>query len=106
MSLTFVQGDTAPDITAQIHEEDSPLVAVDLTTASGVRFQMRKTDDRRFTVNASASITDAANGLVSYSWGPNDLATPGDYQIQWEVTYAGGRIQTTAPTETITIRRQ
>lgn len=105
MSLTFVQGDTAPDITAQIHEEDDPLVAVNLTNAS-VKFQMRKTDDRRFTVNAGATITDAANGLVRYSWGPNDLATPGEYMIQWEVTYLGGRIQTTAPIETITVRRQ
>lgn len=105
MSLTFVQGDTAPDITAQIHEEDDPLVAVNLTNSS-VKFQMRKSDDRRFTVNASATITNAANGLVSYSWGPNDLATPGEYVIQWEVTYPGGRIQTTAPVETITVRRQ
>ena len=96
MSLTFVQGDTAPDLTSQIHEEDDPTVPVDLTDAA-VKFQMRKADDRRFTVNAAASITDAINGYVSYSWGPNDLATPGEYVIQWEVTYSGGRIQTTRP---------
>lgn len=105
MSLTFVQGDTAPDITAQIHEEDDPLVPVNLTNCS-VKFQMRKSDDKRFTVNAAATIVDAANGFVRYQWGPNDLGTTGEYVIQWEVTYQGGRIQTTAPVETITVRRQ
>jgi hypothetical protein len=106
MSLVFVQGDTAPDITSIIHEEDNPAIAVDLSQATGVRFQMRKADDKRFTVNAAATVTDGPNGHVLYSWGANDLATPGEYEVQWEVTYSGGRIQTTAPTETITIRRQ
>jgi hypothetical protein len=105
MSLTFVQGDTAPDLLSQLHEEADPSVPVDLDQAT-VRFQMRKNDDRRFTVNAVAEITDAANGRVRYQWGPNDLATPGTYEIQWEVTYPGGRIQTTAPVESLTVRRQ
>lgn len=105
MSLTFVQGDTAPDIETVIHEEDTPANIVNLTNCT-VRFQMRRPDDRRFTVNAVATITNAGAGACRYTWGANDLAVPGEYQIQWEVTYQGGKIQTTAPTETITIRRQ
>jgi len=105
MSLTFVQGDTAPDITAIIHEEDDATALVDLTGAS-VKFQMRKADDRRYRVNAAATVTDAANGAVSYSWGPNDLAQHGTYIVQWEVTYPGGRVQTTSPEVEITVRRQ
>lgn len=105
MSLVFVQGDTAPDITATLHLEADPQTPIPLT-GSTVRFQMRKSDDRRFTVNAAATITSALDGQVSYSWGPNDLATPGEYIVQWEVTYPGGRIQTTATTETLTVRRQ
>ena len=106
MSLTFVQGDTAPDITAIIHEEDDPTSILDLGGASGVRFQMRKQDDRRYTVDGAATIIDAPNGRVSYSWGPNDLAVPGTYVVQWEVHYTGGRIQTTSPEVTVTVRRQ
>ena len=45
MSLTFVQGDTAPDITAIIHEEDDPSSIIDLSSCT-VRFQMRKQDDK------------------------------------------------------------
>ena len=105
MSLTFVQGDTAPDITAVIHEEDAPASVTDLTGAS-VKFQMREAVGKRYRVNAAATITDAANGAVSYSWGPNDLAQDGTFIVQWEVTYPGGRIQTTSPEVTITVRRQ
>jgi len=106
MSLTFVQGDTAPDITAIIHEEDDPTAITDLSDASEVRFQMRKVEDRRYTVNAAATVLDGPAGKVSYSWGSNDLSVPGDYNVQWEITYLGGRIQTTAPEVTITIRRR
>lgn len=103
MSLTFVQGDTAPAITAQItHDTDSS--PLDLTGAT-VRFQMRKADDRRFTVNELAVKVSDPEGRVSYAWGPNDLAVSGDYQVQWEVTFADTRVQTTS-TSTITVRRQ
>lgn len=103
MSLTFVQGDTAPAITAQIVKETDGS-AISLSGAA-VRFQMRKGDDRRFTVNALAAITSATEGRVSYDWAANDLATPGEYQVQWEVTYPDDRVQTTAAS-TITVRRQ
>jgi hypothetical protein len=105
MSLTFVQGDTAPDITAVIHEEDDPTSVVNLTSAS-VRFQMRKQDDHRYTVNAAGTILDAIAGRVGYAWGPNDLSSPGTFVVQWEVQYPGGRVQTTSPEVTITVRRQ
>lgn len=103
MSLTFVQGDTAPAITAQIlHVNDA--TAQNLTGCT-VKFQMRKADDRRFTVNTSATLGVLLEGRVSYAWANNDLATPGDYLVQWEITFGDARIQTTAP-ETITVRRQ
>jgi hypothetical protein len=105
MSLTFVQGDTAPDITAIIHEEDTPSSIIDLTSCT-VRFQMRRSDDKRYQVNAAAQLLSAPNGSVSYSWGANDLSVPGTYVVQWEVTYPGGRVQTTSPEVTVTVRRQ
>lgn len=103
--LTFVQGDTAPDLLATIHNASDAEEIVGLTGAT-VRFQMRRPDDRRFTVNAEAEILDEDAGTVRYQWAPNDLNVPGDYLVQWEVTYSDARIQTTASANTITIRRQ
>lgn len=105
MSLTFVQGDTGPDIVTVLHEEATPGNVINLTNCT-VRFQMRRPDDRRFTVNAPATIVNAAGGVCRYSWGANDLSVPGDYQFQWEVTYQDQRVITTAPVETLTVRRQ
>ena len=105
MSLTFVQGDTAPDINGIIHDEDDPDLITDLTGAT-VRFQMRRTDDKRYQVNAPATVVTPGAGVVSYSWGPNDLSVPGTFIVQWEVTYPGGRVQTTSPEVAITVRRQ
>jgi baseplate upper protein BppU len=102
---TFVQGDTGPDITATLHEFGDQLAILDLT-GSTVKFQMRKPDDKRFTVNAAADIVDADAGEVSYSWGPNELAVPGDYQVQWEVTFPDAKVETTDPPNLITVRRQ
>jgi hypothetical protein len=103
--MTFVQGDTAPDLNAILHDKDDEAAVLDLTDCT-VRFQMRKADDRRFTVNNEADIIVAVDGSVRYQWGPNDLAVPGDYLTQWEVTYSDDRLQTTELPETITIRRQ
>lgn len=100
---TFVQGDTAPPIRSQIRKEDD--TPKDLTGVT-VKFQMRKSDDKRYTVDAAASVDDADEGRVSYSWAPNDLAVPGDYICQWELTFGDGRVQTTEPPNEITVRRQ
>ena len=105
-SFIFVQGDTEPDLNALLHREDEPTNILDLTNVSEVRFQMRKADDRRFTVDNLATIVSALAGTVRYSWGPNDLAVPGEYEIQWRVTYTDARKQTTAQTQTITVRRR
>lgn len=103
--LTFVQANTAPDIAGFIHLESDEATPADLTGAT-IRFQMRKPQDRRFTVNALADIVGApTDGNVKYSWGPTDLAVTGDYQVQWEITYPDGKVQTTTPPDLITVRR-
>jgi 5-hydroxyisourate hydrolase-like protein (transthyretin family) len=103
---TFVQGDTGPSLVATLHDQADPTQLLDLTDATGVRFQMRKADDKRYSVNAPATIVDASTGRVRYAWGPNDLAVPGDYEIQFEVTYVDGMVQTTATPALLIVRRQ
>ena len=102
--LTVVQGDNMPNVIGTITDADTG-DPIDLSTASAVVFQMRKPNDRRFTVNAAATVTDGPNGRVRYSWGANDLSNIGDFQAQWRVTYADATKQTTQPPNTITVRR-
>lgn len=102
----FVQGNTSPAIVAQLVQESDPTTPINLTGAS-VRFQMRKPDDIRFTVDKPAEIIGSpANGNVSYLWGANDLANPGEYDAQWEITFGDGRIQTQARPNRILVRRR
>jgi hypothetical protein len=103
--LVFVQGDTAPDLGAVLHVKGNTSSPIDLSGAT-VRFQMRKSDDRTFTVDAAATVVDDEAGEVLYQWSTNDLAVSGDYNVQWEVTYSDGRKQTTATPNLIRVRRQ
>jgi hypothetical protein len=105
IEATFVQGDTGPDIVAQLHDELTPTIPLDLTDCT-VKFQMRKPDDKLLTVNEAAEITNASQGLVSYSWGAKDLAVYGEYDVQWQVTFEEGMIQTVAHPNRIEIRRR
>jgi hypothetical protein len=100
-----VQGDTAPPLLGQILKV-SDSTPRDLTSASEIRFQMRKADDKKYTVDAVAAIVTPDEGRVSHSWGDHDLSVPGEYNVQWEIHWTDGRIQTTEPPNTITVRRQ
>ena len=106
IEATFVQGNTAPDIVAQLHDELTPTIPLNLAGALGVRFQMRKPDDGRFTVDAAATVTNPSQGLVSYSWAADDLNIDGEYDVQWQVTFADGKKQTVAKANRILVRRQ
>jgi len=102
-TLDFFSGDNDPPINGVIHDIDDPTVLANLTNAT-VKFIMRKSDDKRYTVNASATVVDAPNGVVQYQWGANDLDTPGEYQVWWRITWPDTRVQTTVP-DTITVWR-
>lgn len=104
--VQLVQGDTRPAIEGLLTKTRTgdPL---DLTNASEVRFQMRKDDDERYTVDGVASIIgEPEEGAVRYEWQENDLRNPGDYIAQWQITWSDDTVQTTTPANTIEIRRQ
>ncbi len=105
IEATFVQGNTGPDISAVLHEEDDTDSPINLTGAT-VKFQMRKPDDQLFTVDAAATVGTPAAGEVSYSWAATDLSVPGEYDVQWEITFSDGKIQTTAVPNRVLVRRR
>ena len=85
------QGDTAPAIAEQLF--DGTGTAVNLAGAS-VKFMMQGPGDAAVKVNATATITDDATGKVSYTPSSTDTNTPGDYLVEWQVTFSGGAIET------------
>ncbi len=91
-------GDTASAITATL--EDATGAAVSIQSAT-VRFKMRPIAGGPLTVGTvatnlqvGAGTLDGSMGKVSYSWGTSDTAVVGLYCGEWEVTYAGGAVQT------------
>jgi hypothetical protein len=100
----FHTGDTGPDVTGYIHAEDAPADHEVLTGAT-VRFQMRQENDRSYRVNGAGIIDDPLTGAVRYIWAANDLNLKGTYRAQWEVTYPGGKVITTASKELIVERQ-
>jgi hypothetical protein len=68
---------------------------VNLTTAGTVVFNMRDATSEEVKVSrGTCSITDAANGEVTYSWGTADTNTVGTYQAEVEVLWNDGKPET------------
>lgn len=82
-------GDRLPTIRYQLKDNDDAVVNL---TGHTVKFLM-KTPGGAVKVNASATVTDAATGKVSYSWVLADTDTAGQYHAEWEVTYSTGEKQ-------------
>ena len=86
------QFDTRPSITANLTDAND--AAVNLTGAT-VQFNMRVDPAGALKVTLGTSIVeDAEAGQVSYSWSGTDTNTANDYEAEFQVTFAGGAVQT------------
>ena len=83
--------DTSPAITYQLKDGTGAVVVL---TGASVKFMMWAPGAASAKVNAAATITDAALGKVSYTPTAPNTDTPGDYIAEWQVTFAGGAIET------------
>lgn len=92
----FKEGDHGEHITAQMLNDVGS--AVPLFGAS-VRFHMRLAmvagaPVPATKVDADAIVLDALSALVQYTLSAMDTDTPGDYDVEWEVTFTDGTQQT------------
>ena len=67
--------------------------AIDLTAAT-VRFHMKKISQTTVKVDGSATVLDDDAGRVRYAWQTGDTDTPGTFQVEFEVEYSTGEIET------------
>ncbi len=87
------QNDEASILTATLTDEYA--VAVNIMGAA-VLFQMAPIQGG-VVVGGTAVNLDAGTatrGMVSYDWSTGQTATPGLYLGEWQVTFAGGTVQT------------
>lgn len=89
------RGDTARSIQVTLRDPDD--AAVNLSSASGVKFIMRLKSARGSAtpkVAAPAVVVTAASGIVRYDWTAADVDTPGTYYAEWEVTWPSSKPDT------------
>lgn len=86
--LVTKQHDTFPPVVANLRDAEG---AVDLSSATQVRFLA---SNGTFTIVGTCTVTDAANGEVTYTWAVGDTANIGTYKVEFEVTWTGGGVQT------------
>ena len=82
------QGDTWPAITATLKNKDG--TAINLTGAT-VNFHGKRAGAAE--IDAAATVTDAAGGTVSYTLLAADTDIAGEFEIEWEITFATGSTQ-------------
>jgi len=86
------KGDTSPDIQTILRDVNNN--PVNLTGASYV-FIMRKKFDGDVKINETATLVGPpSNGTLKYIWDVGDTDEAAFYDVEWEVTFAGGAIET------------
>lgn len=68
---------------------------VNLTTAGTAYFNMRAANAGAVKVSrGTATISNAAGGEVTYTWGATDTNTAGDYEAEVEILWNDGKSET------------
>jgi hypothetical protein len=94
--FTIKQHDTRPAWTVQLKDDlDGTPSNINLTTAAGVRFLMRsQTAPGALKVNGTCAITNASTGTISYTFVAADTDTVGAFNVEVEITWSDGGVQT------------
>lgn len=90
-------GDTRPAYLTDLTDDfgDPGAAPIDLTLATEVNFLMRLHGSTGSPeIRSPMTIADAVNGTVQYAWQAGDTDTPGDYDVEFEITWSDGGIET------------
>lgn len=97
--FTIKRNDTRPRLVTTLVDDfgTSTESALDLTTASAVKFLMRAASAAAGSapkVNAAAAITDADAGIVTYTWAEGDTDTEGEFEGEFQITWSDDGVET------------
>lgn len=85
------RNDTAPVMDARLVTETQSAVKLQGAT---VVFNMREASGPVVISRAPVTVIDADAGLVRYSWSAADTSSIGQFQGEFEVTFASGKVET------------
>lgn len=84
------QNDTSPSIKIECADGDDAIIPV---TGASVNFFMRDANGT-VKVNGAGDVVDGPNGIIKYDWVLTDTNTVGVFNAEFQVTFAGGEIET------------
>ena len=93
----YRSGDTWPAITGTVL--DGASAAVNISTAISIKFVGWLQPAGATVIGTSGTVTNLDDGTVgnrgkwSYLWGPTDLAVVGTYEVEIEVTWTTGKVE-------------
>lgn len=90
--LVIKRNDTSPPFTVDL--EDGNGDAVNLQVDDAVVFSMRESTSQTIKVTRQAAVFTPGDNRVEYRWQAGDTDTAGEYEAEWEVTFADGTVQT------------
>lgn len=87
--FTIKQHDTYPPLEAVLSDQDG---VINLTTAANVKLILKAIAGSPIVL--TCTIVTPAAGLVSYDWQTADTASVNQYQAEFQITWASGKITT------------
>lgn len=90
-TIRMKRRDTGPAFTATILDADGAPVNL---TGAAARFKACDAKSRETVIDGAMTITNAAAGRVSYTWQAADTADARSLDVEVEVTFGDGEIQT------------
>lgn len=82
MPFTIKRNDRRPRYRVNLTTDGTP---ADLSAATSVKFLMKQGSTLK--VSQPATIVDPLTGLVEYAWAAGDTDTPGEYNVEFEVSW-------------------
>src|SRR5215213_8754438 len=96
--FTLKRGDTRPLLMAQLVDIAAGVqTPINLTTATGVKLIMKLQNapaNTTPTVNSACAFVNRTTGTVSYTWTSANTATVGIYNIEFEIAWNDGGVET------------
>jgi hypothetical protein len=95
-TIKLVQNDIGPDLLVTLTDETTG-EPIDVSAGDDVVvLHFRVVGATELTATLTATKPDGgSNGVVRFAWAEGDLAEPGLYEGEIEITFASGRVQTT-----------